>query len=203
MPLVLAIEPDARQGAVLQRIVRDHVHAELLLVDSPDAAVAALATHIPDVILVSMLLAPADEEDLIRAAAFSRRWTPHPDLHDSAVRLDAGRPRGCERPLPRETPQEEGTRRRTDPGLRSRPVRDGSRDLPESRPGAEGTERGRCRPDAPPVAAGGRRGGICRRRRRRGHAGRCGGGGLVLGLTLRMASDRGDEADDQVGEGSD
>ena len=65
MPLVLAIEPDARQGAVLQRIVHDHVHAELLLVDSPDAAVASLATHIPDVILVSMLLAPADEEDLI------------------------------------------------------------------------------------------------------------------------------------------
>jgi len=65
VPLVLAIEPDARQGAVLQRIVRDHVHAELVLVDSPDAAVASLATQIPDVILLSMLLAPADEEDLI------------------------------------------------------------------------------------------------------------------------------------------
>ena len=64
MPLVLAIEPDHRQSGVLKRIVREHVHADLLLVDSPDAAVAALATQIPDVILVSALLAPQDEEDL-------------------------------------------------------------------------------------------------------------------------------------------
>jgi hypothetical protein len=63
--LVLAIEPDLRQSRVLERIVREHVHADLLLVDSPDAAVAALSTQIPDVILVSALLAPPDEEDLL------------------------------------------------------------------------------------------------------------------------------------------
>ena len=66
MPLVLAIEPDHRQSTVLKRIVREHVHADLLLVDSPDAAVAALATQIPDLILVSALLAPQDEEDLFQ-----------------------------------------------------------------------------------------------------------------------------------------
>jgi len=58
VPLVLAIEPDHRQSTVLKRIVREHVHADLLLVDTPDAAVAALGTQIPDVILVSTLLAP-------------------------------------------------------------------------------------------------------------------------------------------------
>ena len=65
MPLLLAIEPDVHQQAVLKRIVREHGRADLLLVDSPDAAVAALASDTPDVILVSALLAPKDEEDLI------------------------------------------------------------------------------------------------------------------------------------------
>jgi hypothetical protein len=63
--LVLAIEPDLRQSRLLERIVREHVHADLLLVDSPDAAVAALSAQIPDVILVSALLSPPDEEDLL------------------------------------------------------------------------------------------------------------------------------------------
>jgi hypothetical protein len=63
--LVLAIEPDLRQSRVLERIVRERVHADLLLVDSPDAAVAALSTQIPDVILVPALLSPSDEEDLL------------------------------------------------------------------------------------------------------------------------------------------
>ena len=64
MPLVLAIEPDARQAATLKRIVKGHVHAELILVDSKDAALASLATRIPDLILVTALLPPRDEIDL-------------------------------------------------------------------------------------------------------------------------------------------
>ena len=65
MSLVLAIEPDHRQGAVLKRIIREHVHADLLLVDSPDAAIATFSTQLPDVILLSAFLAPADEDDLL------------------------------------------------------------------------------------------------------------------------------------------
>jgi hypothetical protein len=57
--LVLAIEPDHRQATVLKRVIREQVRAELVLVDSRDAAVAAIAERIPDVILVTLLRSPA------------------------------------------------------------------------------------------------------------------------------------------------
>ena len=65
MSLVLAIEPDHRQATILRRIVREHVRADLVLVDSRDAAVSAISTRIPDVILVTALLSPRDEEELV------------------------------------------------------------------------------------------------------------------------------------------
>ena len=65
MALVLAIEPEHRQATVLKRIVREQVRAELVLVDSRDGAVAAISERIPDVILVTALLSPRDEEELV------------------------------------------------------------------------------------------------------------------------------------------
>ena len=65
MPLVLAIEPDPRQATILKRIVRDKVRADVAVVESPDAALAAIGTHIPDVLLLSALLSPRDEDELI------------------------------------------------------------------------------------------------------------------------------------------
>ena len=65
MPLVLAIEPDPRQATILKRIVRDKVHADVAVVESPDAARAAIGTRIPDVLLLSALLSPRDEDELI------------------------------------------------------------------------------------------------------------------------------------------
>jgi len=65
MPLVLAIEPDLRQATILKRIVRDKVHADVAVVESPDAALAAIGTRIPDVLLLSALLSPRDEDELI------------------------------------------------------------------------------------------------------------------------------------------
>jgi len=62
---VLAIEPDARQAAVLRRVVRDRARAEISVVDSKDAAIATIAKHVPDLILVTALLSPRDEEDLV------------------------------------------------------------------------------------------------------------------------------------------
>src|SRR5262245_28510285 len=53
-----------RQAAILKRIVHEIVHAEFVLVDSRDAAVAALMSRIPDVVLVTTLLSPRDEEEL-------------------------------------------------------------------------------------------------------------------------------------------
>ena len=65
MALVLAVEPDHRQASILKRIIRDQVRADLVLVDSRDAAVAALKARIPDVILLTALLSPRDEEELV------------------------------------------------------------------------------------------------------------------------------------------
>jgi hypothetical protein len=63
--LVLAIEPDTRQAAVLKRVVHDRVHAEIIVVDSKDAAIASIAARVPDLILVTALLSPRDEEELV------------------------------------------------------------------------------------------------------------------------------------------
>jgi len=65
MQLVLAIEPDLRQATILKRIVRDKVHADVAVVDSPDAAITAIGTRVPDVVLLSALLSPRDEDELI------------------------------------------------------------------------------------------------------------------------------------------
>lgn len=64
-PLVLAIEPDLRQATIVKRVVRERVQADVVVVDSRDAAIAAIGTAIPDVLLVSALLSPRDEDDLI------------------------------------------------------------------------------------------------------------------------------------------
>ncbi len=65
MALVLAVEPDHRQASILKRIVREQVRADLVVVDSRDAAVAALNARVPDVILLTALLSPRDEEELV------------------------------------------------------------------------------------------------------------------------------------------
>lgn len=66
MALVLAIEPDPRQAATLKAVVRAGVHAKLVVVDSKDAALASIAACVPDLILVTALLPPRDEDDLTR-----------------------------------------------------------------------------------------------------------------------------------------
>jgi hypothetical protein len=65
LPLVLAIEPDLRQAAIVKRVVKERVQADVVVVDSRDAAIAAINAAVPDVVLVSMLLSPRDEDDLI------------------------------------------------------------------------------------------------------------------------------------------
>ena len=54
-----------RQAAILKRIIRDRVHAELIVVDSRDAAIAAIDARVPDVILLTALLSPRDEAEII------------------------------------------------------------------------------------------------------------------------------------------
>ena len=65
MALVLAIEPDRHQASAVQRIISERHLAELVLVDTKDAALTAIAQQIPDLILVTALLAPGDEDELV------------------------------------------------------------------------------------------------------------------------------------------
>jgi hypothetical protein len=62
--LVLALEPDPKQAAILKQVVRDRVGADFVLADSKDGAIAAIAERVPDVILVTALLSPRDEKEL-------------------------------------------------------------------------------------------------------------------------------------------
>lgn len=64
-PLVLAIEPDLRQAAIVKRIVKEKAFADIVVVDSRDAAIAAIGSAIPDVLLLSALLSPRDEDELM------------------------------------------------------------------------------------------------------------------------------------------
>jgi CheY-like chemotaxis protein len=65
MALVLAIESDPKQASILKRVVRERARAEITVVDSKDAAIAALSAHTPDLILVTALMSPRDEEELV------------------------------------------------------------------------------------------------------------------------------------------
>ena len=65
MALVLAIEPDRQQAAAVRRLISERYLADLVLVDTKDAAVAAIAEQIPDLILVTAWFDPGDEDELV------------------------------------------------------------------------------------------------------------------------------------------
>ena len=69
MRTVLALEPDPRQAAALKLVVRDRVGANFVLAESKDAALSAIRSAVPDLILLTPLISPRDETeiaDLIR-----------------------------------------------------------------------------------------------------------------------------------------
>ncbi len=99
MPIVLAIEPDLRQAAIIKRIVRDKIHADVVVVDSRDAALDAIRMSIPDVLLLSALLSPRDEDELIahlRLLDGADHLQTHtiPQLASTSADGDSGRGRG-------------------------------------------------------------------------------------------------------------
>jgi hypothetical protein len=61
MSLILAIEPDRRQASQIAVLVRNILHAELVLADSADRGLRGLGQRLPDLILTSALLSPGDE----------------------------------------------------------------------------------------------------------------------------------------------
>ena len=65
MSTVLVVQPDEVQADVLRRIFAKRVGAELVMVDSTMEAVDEIARRMPDLILLSALLSPRDEDALI------------------------------------------------------------------------------------------------------------------------------------------
>jgi hypothetical protein len=97
-PLVLAIEPDLRQANIVKRIVREQALADVAVVDSLDAAIEAMRTAMPDVLLLSALLSPRDEDELI-AHLKTLDNAGHLQTHTipqlaSALRPEGGKARG-------------------------------------------------------------------------------------------------------------
>ena len=66
MSTVLVVQPDEVQADVLQRIFAKRVGAELIMVHSSMEAVDEIAARMPDLILLSALLSPRDEDALIK-----------------------------------------------------------------------------------------------------------------------------------------
>ena len=65
MTRILAIEPSPERGALLGRLVREAVDAEVMPVTTTKEALAAIEAHQPDVILTSSILPPQDDRELV------------------------------------------------------------------------------------------------------------------------------------------
>ena len=65
MAYALAVEPDASQAEALERMLNARIGGALRVVGSIDEAFGALVERIPDLILMSPLLAPQDEEQIV------------------------------------------------------------------------------------------------------------------------------------------
>jgi CheY-like chemotaxis protein len=65
MNRILAIEPDADRGVLLQLLVRESLNTDLVLATSTADAITAMTESRPDLILTSMLLAANEEHDLV------------------------------------------------------------------------------------------------------------------------------------------
>jgi CheY-like chemotaxis protein len=61
---ILAVEPDFERGERLKQLIGERVDAEVVVVQSARAAIAAMSWRVPDVILTSVLLPPRDDAQL-------------------------------------------------------------------------------------------------------------------------------------------
>ena len=65
MSTVLVVKPDEVQADVLRRIFAKRVGADLVIVNSVNEAIDEISSRLPDLILLSTLLSPRDEDALI------------------------------------------------------------------------------------------------------------------------------------------
>jgi len=64
MGRILAIEPDPERARTLKRFLHERVRADVVVVESKDAAISAIAQQVPDLMLTPALLSPQDDADL-------------------------------------------------------------------------------------------------------------------------------------------
>jgi len=83
MPLLLAIEPDARQAESLAALVSAHLTADLALARSVADALAALPAQQPDLVLTTSSLSEAEQAAL--TAGLSARDGQHPGVPMLAI----------------------------------------------------------------------------------------------------------------------
>lgn len=62
---ILAVEPDPACGEILKQLIEGRANAEVVVVTSPEAAVGALSSQLPDVLLLSALLPPSGEDQVM------------------------------------------------------------------------------------------------------------------------------------------
>ena len=65
MSTVLVVQPDETQADVLRSIFAKRVGAELVMVDSAAEALGEIGARIPDLIMLSPMLSPRDEDALM------------------------------------------------------------------------------------------------------------------------------------------
>ncbi len=95
MPLLLAIEPDARQAACLTALVPAHLTANLVLVTSVDDALTALEQQRPDLVLTTPCLSASDQAVLLaRLGASNGHYPVVPTLAIPRFTADPTSPRG-------------------------------------------------------------------------------------------------------------
>jgi CheY-like chemotaxis protein len=75
MAAILAIEADRNRRALLTTLIREHVQADVTIVDSVKAALEVFAQREPDVIVAPALLSPRDSEQL--ASHVKQHASPH------------------------------------------------------------------------------------------------------------------------------
>jgi CheY-like chemotaxis protein len=83
MSHILAIESDRKRQTLLMALIREHVLAEVTMVDSVKQAIASFERHQPDLIVAPALLSPEDSERLNAHV----KW--HADPHVQMLTLPA------------------------------------------------------------------------------------------------------------------
>ena len=112
MRYMLAVEPHQGQAALLRDVVSAQIRTTLTVVDSMDAAMAAIGDEVPSLIFVSPLLPPQEEKNLVAhlrtlpEAACTQilitPWMSAPDLDrpwrpwSNPFRRPRWRPAGCD-----------------------------------------------------------------------------------------------------------